>query len=159
MNIEQRLMELGIRLPTASNPAANYTNCVETGNLLFVSGKGPPPKDGESPKGRLGREFSTKDGYELARLTALDILATAKFQLGTLDRVRRVVKLQGFVNATPEFEEHPQVLNGASDLMVSVFDEKGIHARSVLGATSLRAGLPIVIEAIFEVEEAAGYEE
>lgn len=152
MKIEDRLVELGIRLPPASNPAANYTNCVQTGNLLFVSGKGPLPQDGAPPKGKLGGEFSTEDGYEFARLTALDILAAVKLELGSLDRVQRVVKLRGFVNATPDFEEHPKVLNGASDLMVEVFAERGVHARSVLGATSLRAGLPIVIESIFEVE-------
>ncbi len=152
MQIEDRLLELGIRLPPASNPAANYTNCVQTGNLLFVSGKGPLPQEGAPPKGKLGREFSTKDGYEFARLTALDILAAVKLELGSLDRVQRVVKLQGFVNATSDFEEHPKVLNGASDLMVEVFAERGVHARSVLGAISLRAGLPIVIESVFEVE-------
>ena len=152
MKIEERLTELGIQLPPASNPAANYTNCVQTGNLLFVSGKGPLPVDGAPPKGKLGREFSTKDGYEFARLTALDILAAVQLELGSLDRVKRVVKLQGFVNATSDFEEHPKVLNGASDLMVDVFAERGVHARSVLGAISLRADLPIVIESIFEVE-------
>ncbi len=89
---------------------------------------------------------------EFARLTGLDILAAVQLELGSLDRVRRVVTLQGFVNATPDFEEHPQVLNGASDLMVEVFGERGVHARSVLGASSLRAGLPIVCEAIFEVD-------
>ena len=152
MKIEERLTELGIQLPPASNPAANYTNCVQTGNLLFVSGKGPLPLDGAPPKGKLGREFSTKDGYQFARLTALDILAAVQLELGSLDRVKRVVKLQGFVNATSDFEEHPKVLNGASDLMVDVFAERGVHARSVLGAISLRADLPIVIESIFEVE-------
>jgi enamine deaminase RidA (YjgF/YER057c/UK114 family) len=152
MSVDDRLQKLGIRLPPASNPAANYTNCVRTGNLLFVSGKGPLRQDAAPPKGKLGREFSTKDGYEFARLTALDILAAVKLELGSLDRVRRVVKLQGFVNAIPDFEEHPQVLNGASDLMVEVFEERGVHARSALGATSLRAGLPIVIESVFEVE-------
>jgi len=151
MKIDERLEQLGIRLPPASNPAANYTNCVQTGNLLFVSGKGPASPGGSSPKGKLGREFSTKDGYAFARQAALDILAAVKLELGSLDRVRRVIKLQGFVNATQDFEEHPQVLNGASDLMLEVFAERGVHARSALGATSLRAGLPIVIEAIFEV--------
>jgi enamine deaminase RidA (YjgF/YER057c/UK114 family) len=151
MKIDERLAALGIRLPPASNPAANYANCARTGNLLFVSGKGPA-REGTAPRGRLGQEFSTKQGYEFARLTALDILAAVKLELGSLDRVRRVVKLQGFVNATPDFEEHPRVLDGASDLMVEVFAERGVHARSVLGATSLRAGLPIVIDSIFEVE-------
>jgi len=150
--IERRLDTLGLQLPTASNPAANYTNCVRTGDLLFVSGKGPTPSDGTTPRGKLGREYSTKDGYDFARRTALDILAAVKLDLGSLEKVRRVVKIQGFVNATEDFEEHPQVLNGASDLLVAIFAERGVHARSVLGATSLRAGLPIVIEAIFEVD-------
>lgn len=152
-NIDARLSELCLKLPEASNPAANYTNCVQTASLLYVSGKGPPPSIQGPIKGRLGREFSTEEGYEFARLTALDILAAVKLELGTLDRVARVVKLQGFVNSTPEFEDHPQVLNGASDLMVLVFGRAGVHSRSVLGATSLRAGLPIVIESIFEVRE------
>jgi enamine deaminase RidA (YjgF/YER057c/UK114 family) len=152
MTIDERLEDLGIELPPASKPAANYTNCVRTGDLLFVSGKGPLPQGAAPPKGKLGREYSTKDGYEFARLTALDILAAVKLELGSLDRVRRVVKIQGFINATSDFEEHPQVLNGASDLMVAVFDERGVHARSALGATSLRGGLPIVIESIFEVD-------
>ena len=152
MTIDERLEKLGIQLPVASNPAANYANCVRTGNLLFVSGKGPLTQGAAPPKGKIGREYSTKDGYAFARITALDILAAVKLELGSLDRVRRVVKLQGFVNATPDFEEHPKVLDGASDLMFEVFGERGAHARSALGATSLRAGLPIVIESIFEVE-------
>lgn len=152
MEVEQRLEALGIALPPASDPAANYTNCVQTGSLLFVSGKGPLPQEGSPPAGRLGAEFTTAQGYAFARTTALDILAAVKLYLGDLDRVRRVVKLQGFVNAAPEFEEHPQVLNGASDLMVEVFGERGVHARSVLGATSLRGRLPIVVESIFEVD-------
>ena len=146
-----RLLDLGIRLPAASEPAANYTNCVQSGALLFVSGKGPLPLDGAAPKGRLGAEFCTSEGYAFARATALDILAAVQLQLGSLDRVARVVRLQGFVNATADFEEHPQVLNGASDLMVEVFGERGVHARSVLGAVSLRAGLPLVIESVFEI--------
>jgi len=151
MNIDQRLAELNITLPTASDPAANYTNCVEAGGLLFVSGKGPLSPGSKPPKGKLGREFTTKQGYEFARATGLDILSVVQLALGNLDRVARVVKLQGFVNATEDFEEHPQVLNGCSDLMVEVFGKKGIHARSVLGAASLRGGLPLVIESVFEV--------
>jgi enamine deaminase RidA (YjgF/YER057c/UK114 family) len=150
--IEQRLEQLRIVLPAASNPAANYANCVEAAGLLFVSGKGPLAAAGHKPpKGKLGREFTTKEGYAFARSTGLDILAAVQLALGSLDRVERVVKLQGFVNATEEFEEHPQVLNGCSDLMVEVFGEKGVHARSVAGAVSLRAGLPLIIESVFEV--------
>jgi enamine deaminase RidA (YjgF/YER057c/UK114 family) len=151
-SIEQRLSELQITLPPASDPAANYTNCVESNGLLFVSGKGPSPAPGaKAPKGKLGREFTTRQGYDFARSTGLDILAVVKLALGDLDRVSRVVKLQGFVNATEDFEEHPQVLNGCSDLMVEVFGKRGVHARSVLGAASLRSGLPVIIESVFEV--------
>jgi len=152
VSIHDRLNALGITLPPATNPAANYTNYVVTGNLLYVAGKAPLPVDGKAPKGRLGREFTTAQGYGFARSTGIDILSVVNDALGNLDRVARVVKLQGFVNATPEFEEHPQVLNGCSDLMVEVFGPKGVHARSVFGATSLRANLPIVIDSIFEIE-------
>lgn len=150
--IEQRLSERNIVLPHASNPAANYTNAVESCGLLFVSGKVPPAAPGSAPaRGKLGREFTTKEGYAFARSTGLDILAAVRLFLGDLDRVARVVKLQGFINATEDFEEHPQVLNGCSDLMVEVFGDQGVHARSVLGAASLRGGVPLVIESIFEV--------
>ncbi len=151
MSVEARLQSLGITLPAASNPAANYANYVRTGNLLFMAGKGPLPVDGKLPKGKLGNEFSTEEGYVFARSVGLDIIAAVRAALGDLDKVARVVKLQGFVNATPEFEEHAQVLNGCSDLMVEVFGPKGVHARSVFGAASLRANLPIVIDSIFEV--------
>lgn len=151
MNIEKRLKELDITLPSASNPAANYTNCVRTGALLFVSGKGPLPVNGSPPRGKLGAEFTTEQGYEFARSTGLDILAAVQLELGDLDRVARVVRLQGFVNATADFEDHPRVLDGCSDLMVEVFGERGVHARSVLGAVSVRANLPIIIESQFEV--------
>lgn len=152
MNIEKRLDELNITLPLASDPAANYTNCVKSGRLLYVSGKGPVAGLADVPQGKLGNEFTTVEGYEFARLTGLDILAAVRLYLGSLDRVSRVVKIQGFVNATPDFEEHPQVLNGCSDLMVEVFGDVGVHARSVLGAVSLRGNLPIVIDSIFEVD-------
>ncbi len=151
VSIQKRLKDLGITLPTASNPAANYANCVRSGNLLFVSGKGPLAHGGTPPKGRLGAEFTTEQGYAFARSAGLDILAAVRLEIGDLDRVVRVVRLQGFVNAVEAFEEHPQVLNGCSDLMVEVFGERGVHARSVLGASSLRANLPIVIESQFEV--------
>jgi enamine deaminase RidA (YjgF/YER057c/UK114 family) len=105
------------------------------------------------PKGKLGREYTTEQGYEFAKLTGLDILAAVKLELGSLDRVARVVKLQGFVNATETFEQHPKVLDGCSDLMAQVFGDKGVHARSVLGAQSLRGNLPIIIDSIFEVED------
>ncbi|MBH5318834.1 RidA family protein [Paenibacillus sp. GSMTC-2017] len=147
-SIENRLKQLGIELPDASGPAAKYANYVITGNLLFVSGKGPSG----NPKGKLGREFTTEEGYQYARLAAIEVLAVVKDALGSLDQVSRVVRAQGLVNADPEFEEHHKVLNGFSDLMNDVFGEKGLHARSVMGANSLRENLPIVIESVFEIK-------
>lgn len=151
MSIEQRLEELGISLPGGSTPAANYTNAVFTGSLLFISGKAPLPENGKLPRGKLGREFSTDDGYRFARSAAIDLIAVMKAELGSLDRVSRIVEIQGFLNTMADFEDHALVLNGCSDLMVEVFGEKGIHARSVIGANSLRAGLPLVLKAVIEV--------
>ncbi len=152
MDVESRLVELGIELPEASGPAANYSNCVQTGNLLYVSGKGPAAVGAEVPRGKLGREYTVEEGYACARRAGLDILAVVRLHLGSLNRVARVVKVQGFVNATPEFEQHPQVLDGCSDLFAEVFGECGLHARSVFGATSLRGNLPVIVDSIFEVE-------
>jgi enamine deaminase RidA (YjgF/YER057c/UK114 family) len=156
VSVEERLRSLGLSLPVATNPAANYTNYVITGNLLFVAGKGPAPADGKPPKGKLGREFSTEHGYAFARSAGLDVLAVVRSALGDLDRVARVVKLQGFVNATPEFDEHARVLDGCSDLMVEVFGPKGVHARSVFGAVSVRGNLPLIVDSIFEITTAPG---
>ncbi|WP_219838153.1 RidA family protein [Paenibacillus sp. R14(2021)] len=143
-----RLAALQIVLPRASEPAAKYANCVRVNNLLFVSGKGPAG----GFRGKLGRDYTTDGGYQFARLTGIEILAVLESALGTLDNVKRVVKLQGFVHATPEFDEHHKVLNGCSDLMLDVFGDKGIHARSVFGAISVRDGLPLIIDSIFEIE-------
>jgi len=151
MNPEQKLKELGIELPQGSSPAANYANAVRSGSLLFIAGKGPLPSDGELPKGRLGREFTTEEGYQFAKSACIDLIAVMKSELGSLDKVARVVELQGFINADPNFEDHAKVMNGASDLLVQVFGEKGIHVRSVLGATSLRSGVPLVLKAVIEV--------
>lgn len=146
--IESRLFKMGIVLPSSSEPTARYTNFVEINGLLFVSGKGPSG----SPKGKLGKDYTTEDGYSFARLTALEVLSAIKGGLGSLDKIKRVVKVQGFVNAVPEFEEHHKVLNGFSDFMLEVFgDEKGLHARSVFGAVSVRDNLPIIVDSIFEI--------
>ena len=124
---------------------------MRTGNLLFIAGKAPLPENGKLPKGRLGREYTTEQGYKFARSAALDLIAVMRTELGSLDRVARVVEVQGFLNATPEFEDHAKVLNGCSDLLVEVFAERGVHARSVLGASSLRGGLPVILKAVVEV--------
>lgn len=151
MPIEQRLKTLGISLPASTTPAGNYANAIRTGNLLFISGKAPLPENGSLPKGKLGREFSAEDGYRFARSAALDLIAVMKTELGSLDWVARIVEVQGVLNTTEDFEEHAQVLDGCSDLFVQVFEEKGLHARSVLGANSLRRGVPLVLRAIVEV--------
>lgn len=148
---EQRVRDLGLVLPEGSAPAANYANAVRSGNLLFIAGKPPLPENGKMPKGRLGREYSTEDGYRFARSAALELLAVMRAELGSLDRVARVVEIQGFLNAVPEFEAHPKVLDGCSDLLVEVFGKRGVHARSVLGASSLRGGLPLVLKGVIEI--------
>ncbi|QDH20324.1 RidA family protein [Saccharibacillus brassicae] len=147
--IKERLRELGIELPEASAPAAAYANAVIVNGLMFVAGKGP---SGE-PRGKLGQNYTTEEGFEFARQAGIGILAVLQSELGSLDRVKRVVKLQGFVNATAEFEQHHKVLDGCSKLMIDVFGERGSHARSVFGAVSVRDDLPIIVDSIFEVEE------
>jgi len=152
VNVEKRLIELNLSLPNASNPQGSYTNCVITADkLLYVSGKGPTAGLADKPNGKLGKEYTVAQGYEFAQITGLDILAAVKLELGSLDKIKRVVKLQGFINATDDFEKHPAVLDGCSDLMLDVFGKNGIHARSVFGANSLRGNLPIIIDSIFEI--------
>ena len=152
MSAEARLKQLGIDLGPVSGPIANYVNAVRTGNLLYLSGKGPRPVNGARPKGKLGREYTVEQGYAHARSVGLDLLAVMRSELGSLDRVKRVVKLLGMVNAVPEFEDHPKVINGCSDLLVEVLGEAGRHARSAVGMGSLPMGIPVEIEVIVEVE-------
>jgi enamine deaminase RidA (YjgF/YER057c/UK114 family) len=153
MSAEQRLKELGIDLGTVSAPVANYVNAVRTGNLLFLAGKGPRPgKDGQRPKGKVGREFTAEQAYQHARSVGLDLIAVMRAELGSLDKVKRIVKVLGMVNAVPEFEDQPKVINGCSDLFVQVFGERGKHARSTVGMGSLPMGIPVEIECIVEVE-------
>jgi enamine deaminase RidA (YjgF/YER057c/UK114 family) len=153
MSAEQRLKELGIDLGSVSAPVANYVNAVRTGNLLFLAGKGPRPgKDGVRPKGKVGREFTAEQAYQHARSVGLDLIAVMRAELGSLDKVKRIVKVLGMVNAVPEFEDQPKVINGCSDLFVQVFGERGKHARSAVGMGSLPMGIPVEIECIVEVE-------
>jgi enamine deaminase RidA (YjgF/YER057c/UK114 family) len=152
MTPEARLARLGITLPPAPPPVASYVNAVRTGSLLFVSGKGPLPADGKLPAGRVGVEYTLEEGYALARSTGVALLATLRAELGTLDRVRRIVKVLGLVAAPPEFGDHPKVINGCSDLLVEVFGEAGRHARSAVGVSSLPFLTPVEIELVAEVE-------
>lgn len=152
MSAEKKLKELGIDLGKVSSPVANYVNAVRTGNLLYLSGKGPREVNGARPKGKVGREYTVEQGYQHARTVGLDLLAVMQTELGSLDRVKRVVKVLGMVNATPEFEDQPKVVNGCSDLFVEVLGERGRHARSAVGMGSLPMGIPVEIECIVEVE-------
>lgn len=152
MSAEARLKQLGIDLGAVSSPVANYVNAVRTGNLLFLSGKGPRAVDGKRPQGKVGREYTAEEAYQHARTVGLDLLAVMKSELGSLDHVKRVVKLLGMVNAVPEFQDHPKVINGCSDLFVEVLGEAGKHARSAVGMGSLPMGIPVEIEVIVEVE-------
>ena len=151
MSAEQRLKELKIDLGSVSAPIANYVNAVRTGNLLFLAGKGPRAQNGKRPSGKVGRDFSVEQAYGHARSVGMDLLAAMRAELGSLDKVKRVVKVLGMVNAVPEFQDHPKVINGCSDLFVEVLGERGKHARSAVGMGSLPMGIPVEIEAIVEV--------
>ena len=151
MKTEKRLTDLGITLPEAPKPVANYVRAVKTGNLLFVSGHGPY-NDGQTIlSGKLGKELTIEEGYKTARNVALNCLASVKATLGDLDKVKRVIKLLGMVNCTEDFRDQPKVVNGASDFLVEVFGEAGKHARSAVGMQSLPNGIPVEIEMILEV--------
>lgn len=149
---EARLAELGISLPEAGTPVANYVNAVRTGNLIFLAGKGPSKPEGGYITGQLGADLSVEEGYAAARLAAITQLAVLKAELGNLNKVKRVVKVLGMVNATPEFTNHPEVINGFSDLMVEVFGPNGKHARAAVGMGSLPRNIAVEVEMIVEVE-------
>ena len=152
MSAEKRLKDLKLQLLPVTPPVANYVNAVRAGNLLFLSGHGPfRPHGTFTHVGKVGRELTVEQGYAVAREVGLNLLATAKASLGSLDRVKRVVKVLGMVNATPEFGEQPEVINGCSDLFVEVFGERGKHARSAVGMGSLPNNIPVEIEVIVEV--------
>ena len=153
MSAEQKLRDLGLDLGSVSAPVANYVNAVRTGSLLFLAGKGPRAgKGGKRPMGKVGREYTAEQGYQYAREVGMDLLAVMRAELGSLDKVKRVVKVLGMVNAMPDFQDHPKVINGCSDLFVEVLGERGKHARSAVGMGSLPMGIPVEIECIVEVE-------
>ena len=151
MTPEEKLRELGLTLPEASTPVANYVPYRWAGNLLYLSGQGPKRPDGTYRVGRLGKNASVEDGYAEARLTGLQLLAVARSAVGELSRIESVIKLLGMVNAEPEFTDHPKVINGCSDLLVEVLGEAGRHARSAVGMGSLPNGMMVEIEAILQV--------
>ena len=150
--VEEKLQEMGLSLSAPSAPLANYIPAVRTGNLVFLSGVGPRTSDGQTATGKVGRDLTVEQAQEAARQCALNLLANLKGIIGDLDKVTHVVKLLGMVNAVPEFGEHPQVINGCSDLLVALFGEKGRHARAAVGMGSLPNGIPVEIEMVVEVE-------
>lgn len=150
---EQKLKELGLQLPPASKPIANYVKYVRTGNLLFLAGHGPTKADGTNIVGKVGKDLTVEQGYEAAKITALSLIATLKDALGgDLSKVKRIVKVNGYVNCLPDFTEQPKVINGCSDLLVEVFGEKGKHARAAMGMVALPNNIAVEIELVVEVE-------
>jgi enamine deaminase RidA (YjgF/YER057c/UK114 family) len=153
MNAEKRLVELKLELPPAPKRVAVYRTVVVAGNVAYVSGHGPLKSDGTMISGRVGADLDLAAGKAAARQTGLAILASLRAQLGSLDHVRRLLKTLGMVNATPDFRDHPSVINGCSELFAEVFGpENGIGARSAVGMGSLPGNIAVEIEAIFEVE-------
>ncbi len=150
---EARLAELGITLPTPPSPVANYVNGVRTGNLIFLAGNPPKYPDGTELHGKLGVDVTIEEGYDGARMTAINQLAVLKAMLGNLNRVVRVVKVLGMVNSAPDFVQQPAVINGFSDLIVEVFGDRGRHARAAVGMASLPRGQSVEIEMIVEVRD------
>ena len=152
--VESRLEELGISLPDSPAPIANYVPVVRTGNLIYLSGIGPTAKpDGSAYIGKINSQLTIEEGYDAARLTAVNMIARLKGYLGDLDRVVQIVKVLSMVNADLDFTEPPAVTNGCSDLLVEVFGESGRHARSAVGVATLPGGIPIEIEMIVEISD------
>ncbi len=149
---EDKLAAANIVLPNLSAPVANYVNVVRTGNLLYLSGKGPSDPSGKYITGKLGTNLSIEEGYAAARLTAINQLAVLKKELGELSKIKRVVKVLGFVNSSADFYDQPKVMNGFSDLMVLALGEKGKHARSAIGTNTLPFNMAVEVELIVEIE-------
>jgi enamine deaminase RidA (YjgF/YER057c/UK114 family) len=150
---ETKLKAMKIELPVLSKPLANYVHVVRSGNLLFLAGKGPSKSDGTYITGKVGKDLPIEKGSEAARLTAINQLAVLKAELGSLNKVKRIIKVLGMVNCEADFKDHPKVINGFSDLLVEVFGEKGKHARSAVGMCSLPNNMAVEIELIVEIEQ------
>jgi enamine deaminase RidA (YjgF/YER057c/UK114 family) len=150
---ESRLKDLNIELTVPGAPTANFILAVQVGNLVFLSGHGPVMADGEFMTGKVGSELTLEQGNEAARLTGISLLSSLKAEIGSLNKVKRIVKVLGMVNAVPTFDKHPQVMNGFSDFMVEVFGENGKHARSAVGMGSLPHNIPVEIEMIVELKD------
>lgn len=152
MSHEAKLQELGLTLPEVPAPGGNYVHAVRTGNLLYLAGKGPYTEDGSRATGKVGAEVSVEDAYKHARSVGLTLIAVMQQELGSIDKVKQIVKVLGMVNGAPDFGQQPAVINGCSDLFVEVFGDAGRHARSAVGMGSLPGQITVEIEVIVEVE-------
>ena len=149
---EQKIKDLGIELFTPPPPVANYVKAVRTGNLVFLAGHGPTKPGGGFVAGKVGSDLTIKEGYDAARLVAIALLSSLKAEIGDLNKVTRIVKVKGMVNATSDFTSHPEVINGCSDLLVEIFGDKGKHARAAVGMGSLPRNISVEIEMVVEVQ-------
>ena len=152
IDYDKKLKDLGIELITPTKPIANYVKAVRVGNLIFLSGHGPAKADGSNITGKVGLDLTIEQGYEASKVTAIGLISTLKAELGDLNKVKRVVKVNGWVNCPPDFGDQPKVINGCSDLMVALFGENGKHARAAMGAGSLPSNIAVEIEMVVEVK-------
>jgi len=148
---DKKLKELGVELMTPTKPIANYVKAVRTGNLIYLSGHGPTRADGTNVTGKVGKDLTVEQGAEAARITAISLISTLKAEVGDLNKVKRIVKVNGWVNCHADFADQPKVMNGCSDLLVAVFGEKGKHARTSLGTNALPTNIAVEIEMVVEV--------
>lgn len=151
-DIETKLADLGIVIPQANSPVANYVPATRSGNLVYLAGAIAKDENGAFIKGKLGESMSVEEGYQVSRKVGINLLAALMMEIGDLDKVKRIVKVEGFVNCAPDFEKQSQVINGCSDLLVEVFGERGRHARFAVGANALPFGAPVEIAAIVELK-------
>lgn len=152
IDFDKKLKDLNIELFTPGKPIANYVKAVRTGNLLFLAGHGPTKADGSNITGKVGKDLTIEQGYEAAKQTAIALLSTIRSEIGDLNKVKRIVKVNGWVNCPADFTDQPKVINGCSDLLVAVFGDKGKHARAALGANALPSNIAVEIEMVIELE-------
>ncbi|KAF4036372.1 YjgF/chorismate mutase-like putative endoribonuclease [Phytophthora infestans] len=153
VHIERKIEELGYTLPTVAEPKGNYRTSVRSGNTIYMAGHLPQPAGGDLILGKVGKDLTPEQGYEAAHYVALSLMATLKQEVGDLDKIKRVVKLVGFVNCVDGFTQQPAVINGASDTIGKVFGDKGIHARSAVGTNALPLNVAVEVEAVVEIED------
>ncbi|EEY61980.1 endoribonuclease L-PSP, putative [Phytophthora infestans T30-4] len=153
VHIERKIEELGYTLPNVAEPKGNYRTSVRSGNTIYMAGHLPQPAGGDLILGKVGKDLTPEQGYEAAHYVALSLMATLKQEVGDLDKIKRVVKLVGFVNCVDGFTQQPAVINGASDTIGKVFGDKGIHARSAVGTNALPLNVAVEVEAVVEIED------